>query len=94
HRMNDDRSLSSKRKAAGRSAIGQHLRPCLGDLPVKYVTAELIDKHLIWPAQAKLSLSYLRQMFGMLLTAFRQALKLGMIDSNPIAGVRFNDFTK
>lgn len=94
HRMNDDRSLSSKRKAAGRSAIGQHLRPCLGDLPVKYVTAELIDKHLIWPAQAKLSLSYLRQMFGMLLTAFRQALKLGMIDSNPMAGVRFNDFTK
>jgi integrase len=94
HRMNDDRSLSSKRKAAGRSAIGQHLRPCLGDLPVKYVTAELIDKHLIWPSQSKLSLSYLRQMFGMLLTAFRQALKLGMIDSNPMAGVRFSDFTK
>lgn len=94
NRMAGDRSLSAKRKAAARAAIGQHLRPCLGDLPVKYVTAELIDKHLIWPCQAKLSLSYLRQMFGMLLTAFRQALKLGMIDSNPIAGVRFNDFTK
>ncbi|MNO87076.1 Prophage CP4-57 integrase [compost metagenome] len=93
-RMALDRSLSAKRKAAARSAIGQHLRPCLGDLPVKYVTAELIDKHLIWPAQAKLSLSYLRQMFGMLLTAFRQAFKLEMIDSNPLAGVRFSDFTK
>lgn len=93
-RMARDRSLSAKRQAACRAAIGQHLRPCLGDLPVKYVTAELIDKHLIWPGQAKLSLSYLRQMFGMLLTAFRQALKLGMIDSNPLAGVRFSDFTK
>lgn len=93
-RMGCDRSLSAKRKAATRSAIAQHLRPCLGDLPVKYVTAELIDKHLIWPAQAKLSLSYLRQMFGMLLTAFRQALKLDLVDSNPLAGVRFSDFTK
>ncbi|MDF0731039.1 site-specific integrase [Pseudomonas entomophila] len=93
-RMARDRSLSAKRKAATHAAVGQHLRPCLGDLPVKYVTAELIDKHLIWPCQAKLSLSYIRQMFGMLLTAFRQALKLEMIDSNPMAGVRFSDFTK
>lgn len=93
-RMARDRSLSAKRKAATRAAVGQHLRPCLGDLPVKYVSAELIDKHLIWPGQAKLSLSYLRQMFGMLLTAFRQALKLEMIDGNPMAGVRFSDFTK
>ncbi|MBV4530988.1 site-specific integrase [Pseudomonas sp. SWRI107] len=93
-RMWLDRSLSAKRKAAVRAAIRQHLHPCLGDLPVKYVTAELIDKHLIWPAQTKLSLSYLRQMFGMLLTAFRQALKLKMVDSNPLAGVRFSDFTK
>ena len=93
-RMARDRSLSAKRKAATRAAVGKHLRPCLGDLPIKYVSAELIDKHLIWPGQAKLSLSYLRQMFGMLLTAFRQALKLEMIDGNPMTGVRFSDFTK
>lgn len=93
-RMTRDRSLSLKRKAAARSAIGQHLRPCLGDLPIKYVTADLIDKHLIWPTQAQLSLSYLRQMFGFLLTAFRQALRLGLVDSNPMAGMRFSDFTK
>ena len=93
-RMARDRSLSSKRKAGARSAIAQHLKPRLDDLAVAGVNADALDKHLMWPSQAEVSLSYLRQMFALLLTAFRQALQLGLIDINPMAGMRFNDFTK
>ncbi|WP_448177118.1 tyrosine-type recombinase/integrase [Pseudomonas putida] len=93
-RMARDRSLSAKRKAGARSAIAQHLKPRLDALAVASVSAEVLDKHLMWPCQAEISLSYLRQMFALLLTAFRQALQLGLIDRNPMAGMRFNDFTK
>ncbi|MFK0309707.1 tyrosine-type recombinase/integrase [Pseudomonas sp. NPDC090233] len=93
-RMARDRSLSAKRKAGARSAIAQHLKPRLDDLAVAAVNADALDKHLMWPCQAEVSLSYLRQMFALLLTAFRQALQLGLIDRNPMAGMRFNDFTK
>lgn len=93
-RMARDRSLSAKRKAGARSAIAQHLKPRLDDLAVAGVNADALDKHLMWPCQAEVSLSYLRQMFALLLTAFRQALQLGLIDRNPMAGMRFNDFTK
>ncbi|MEW9905277.1 tyrosine-type recombinase/integrase [Pseudomonas putida] len=93
-RLTRDRSLSMKRKAGARSAIAQHLKPRLGSLALADVNAESLDKHLMWPCQAEVSLSYLRQMFTLLLTAFRQALKLGLIDRNPMAGMRFSDFTR
>ncbi|EKT4543023.1 site-specific integrase [Pseudomonas putida] len=92
-RMARDRSLSAKRKAGARSAIAQHLKPRLDDLAIVDVNADTLDKLLMWPCQAEVSLSYLRQMFALLLTAFRQALQLGLIDRNPMAGMRFNDFT-
>lgn len=93
-RMTRDRSLSSKRKAGARSAVTQHLLPRLGEVAIADVSGESLDKHLMWPGQADVSLSYLRQMFALLLTAFRQALQLGMVERNPMAGMRFNDFTK
>jgi len=93
-RMARDRSLSAKRKAGARSAIAQHLKPRLDDLALAEVSADALDKQLMWPCQAEVSLSYLRQMFALLLTAFRQALQLGLIDRSPMAGMRFNDFTK
>ena len=93
-RMARDRSLSAKRKAGARSAIAQRLKPRLDDLAMADVNADALDKHLMWPCQAVVSLSYLRQMFALLLTAFRQALQLGLIDRNPMAGMRFNDFTR
>ncbi|WP_207869537.1 site-specific integrase [Pseudomonas sp. 51_B] len=93
-RMARDRSLSAKRKAGARSAIAQHLKPRLDDLAVACVNPDALDKYLMWPCQAEVSLSYLRQMFALLLTAFRQALQLGLIERNPMAGMRFNDFTK
>lgn len=93
-RMVRDRSLSAKRKAGAKSAIARHLNPRLRYQTIARLDADTLDKLLIWPCQAEVSLSYLRQMFALLLTAFRQALQLGLIDSNPMAGMRFNDFTK
>lgn len=93
-RMSRDRSLSAKRKAGAKSAISCHLRPRLADLPIREVSAPELDKLLMWPAQEVLSLSYVRQLFGLLVVAFRQAHKLGLIDSNPMASLKFVDFTK
>lgn len=93
-RMGADRSLSAKRKSGGRSAITCHLLPHLADLPLVEVTAPNLDRLLMWPAQAKLSLSYVRQLFGLLVVSFRQARKLGLIGENPLAGLKFVDFTQ
>lgn len=93
-RMSRDRSLSAKRKTGAKSAIACHLRPRLADLPIRDLSAPELDKLLMWPAQEVLSLSYVRQLFGLLVVAFRQAQKLGLIDSNPMAALKFVDFTK
>lgn len=93
-RMSRDRSLSARRKSTSKSAIKQHLQPMLGSLAVADLNAASLDEQFIWPAQAVLSLSYIRLMFGLLLTAFNQALKLGLVTSNPMAGMQFKDFTK
>lgn len=93
-RMARDRSLSAKRKTGAKSAIACHLKPRLVDLPIRDVSAPELDKLLMWPAQEVLSLSYVRQLFGLLVVAFRQAHKLGLIESNPVAGLKFVDFTK
>lgn len=94
NRMSRDRSLSARRKGSSKSAIKKHLLPMLGSLAVVNLNSATLDEHFIWPAQTKLSLSYIRQMFGLLLTAFRQALKLGLVQANPMADMRFKDFTK
>lgn len=93
-RMARDRSLSAKRKSGAKSAIACHLKPRLAELPIRDVSAPELDKLLMWPAQEILSLSYVRQLFGLLVVAFRQAHKLGLIDGNPMAGLKFVDFTK
>ncbi|WP_062390741.1 tyrosine-type recombinase/integrase [Pseudomonas abietaniphila] len=93
-RMGRDRSLSTKRKTGALSAIKCHLKPRLESTPIRSLTAAVLDKELMWPAQQELSLSYVRQLFGLLVVAFRQAQKLGLIDNNPMAGMKFVDFTK
>lgn len=93
-RMGRDRSLSSKRKTGALSAIKCHLKPRLDQVPIRGLCAAVLDKELMWPAQQELSLSYVRQLFGLLVVAFRQARKLGHIEDNPMAGIKFVDFTK
>lgn len=89
-----DRSLSAKRRSTNTSIIACHLKPRLGDLLVEEVDRFTLDKQLMWPMQAEFSLSYVRLMWGVLVVAFRQAEKLRMISSNPIAGFKFTDFTE
>lgn len=93
-RMSRDRSLSAKRKAGAKSAIACHLKPRLADLPLRDVSAQTLDKLLMWPAQEALSLSYVQQLYRLLAVAFRQAHKLDLIPSNPMAGLKFADFTQ
>jgi integrase len=92
-RMSRDRSLSDKRKAGAKSAIKCHLKPRLEGVPVRELTAAVLDKELMWPCQQELSLSYVHQLFVLLVVAFRQACKLGLIDKNPMAEMKFVDFT-
>jgi integrase len=93
-RQSVDRSLSTKRRSTNTSIIACHLKPRLEDLLVEEVDRSTLDKQVMWPMQAEMSLSYVRLMWGVLVVAFRQAEKLRLIAKNPIAGFKFTDFTK
>ena len=92
-RMAKSRALSDKRRAAGKSAINCQLKPRLDDLLLRDVSAQTLDKLLMWPAQAELSLSYVQQLYRLLAVAFRQARKLDLIPANPMAELKFVNFT-
>ena len=93
-RMSRDRSLSDKRKKTSASMIKCHLKPRLGDLPLISLDKAALDSQLMWPMQESISIDYVRSVFQLLALAFRQATKLGLITSNPMAAIRFNDFSK
>ena len=93
-RMSRDRNLSSKRKKTGASAIKCHLVPRLGDLPLTSIDKATLDSQLMWPLQETISIDYVRSVFQLLALAFRQAFKLGLISVNPMASIKFNDFSK
>lgn len=92
-RMSRSRALSDKRRSAGKSAISCQLKPRLGDLLICDVNAQTLDKLLMWPAQEELSLSYVQQLYRLLAVAFRQARKLDLIPANPMAELKFINFT-
>jgi integrase len=93
-RMSRDRNLSDKRKATGKSAIACHLIPRVGDLAIADVRHGTLDTQLMWPLQETLSLEFVRLIFGLLVVACRQAHTLGLIPANPMAGIKFSDFSK
>ncbi|QZA99279.1 site-specific integrase [Pseudomonas mandelii] len=93
-RMSRDRNLSDKRKATGKSAIACHLIPRVGDLAIADVRHGTLDTQLMWPLQETLSLEFVRLIFGLLVVACRKAHTLGLIPSNPMAGIKFSDFSK
>lgn len=93
-RMSRDRSLSAKRKATAKSAIACHLIPRVGGLAFADVRHGTLDTQLMWPLQATLSLEFVRLIFGLLVVACRRAHTLGLIPSNPMAGIKFSDFSK
>jgi len=93
-RMSRDRNLSSKRKKTGASLIKCHLIPCLGNLPLAGIDKATLDSQFMWPLQEKIGIDYVRSAFQLLALAFRQAFKLGHISANPMAAIKFNDFSK
>jgi integrase len=93
-RQSRDRSLSKKRRTSAASAIQCHLTPRLGSMPIADVSRSSLDRAAMWPMQEELSLSYVRMMWGVLVVAFKQAEKLKLIASNPIAAFKFTDFSK
>ena len=88
-RVERDRSLSQKRRTGVVSAINCNLLPLLGGVLLIEVTRELIDRKLMWPLQERLSLSYVRLNLRVLIMAFKQAHRLGLIATNPMAGMKF-----
>lgn len=93
-RLERNRSLSVKRKATAKSAITRHLIPRLGGMALANVSRSALDRDLVWPLQEQLSLEYVRLVFGLLADAFKKARSLGLVATNPMAGMRFGDFTK
>ncbi len=89
-----NRALSAKRKASARSILKLHLLPALRDLPLAEVSRSSLDRLLMWPLQAEYAPSFVRQVFGVLAVAFRRALELEQVASNPVAGLKFTDFVK
>lgn len=93
-RMNRDRNLSAKRKASAKSALTCHLLPRLGDLSLDNVSKAELDRRLMWPLQERYALSFVRSVYGVLTVAFRQAMRLDMLPSNPMLGLKYTDFVR
>ena len=91
-RMLRDRGLSAKRKAGAKSALTCHLVPRLGDLPLGELAKASLDNLLMWPLQEQYELSYVRLVYNVLAKAVRQAHRLGLLHTNPMAGLKFTDF--
>lgn len=84
--------LSKSRKSTIKSVINRHLVPLIGEVAVATVNHAALDECLIWPLQERYSLSFVRLVLSVLKQAFKQAHKLGLIESNPTAAFRFGDF--
>ncbi len=88
-----NRFISLSRKASIKSAVKVHLLPKLGALLIEDLDHGVLDRQLIWPLQESYELSTVRLILSVLKKAFKQARTLNLIAFNPIAEVRFSDFT-
>lgn len=88
-----NRGLSLKRKRSIKSVLKVHLQPRLGHLLIEELDHALLDELLIWPLQEKYELSTVRLILSVLKKACKQARTLNLIPFNPIAEIRFSDFT-
>jgi len=85
--------LSLKRKRSIKSVLKVHLQPRLGDVLIEELDHALLDELLIWPLQEKYELSTVRLILSVLKKACKQARTLKLIAFNPLAEVKFSDFT-
>lgn len=92
-RVHRDRGLSAEWRATVRSVVSCQLLPRIGSLRLIEITRDVLDERLVWPMQEIRSLAYTRQTFAILKLAFRKAVKLKKLTTNPLADVVFSDFT-
>ncbi|SFI40804.1 Integrase [Pseudomonas guineae] len=93
-RINADGRLSKHRKASTLSVLRCHLIPCIGSLLLSELNHANIDTLLIWPLQARYSLSHVRLVFSILKVAVKRAHELRLLNSNLLAGIIFTHFIK
>lgn len=92
-RVKSNRALSKKRKASIKSVIKVHLQSRLAEVLIDDIDHALLDEKLIWPLQERYELSTVRLILSVLKKAFKQARLLKLITFNPLAEVKFSDFT-
>lgn len=88
-----DRSLSDKRRANIKCSIDKQLLPRLGNVAIEGIDRTVLDELLLWPLQASYTLGTVRQHFSILKKAFKQATVLRRLGHDPLAGIKFSDFT-
>ncbi|HAB91939.1 MAG TPA: integrase [Pseudomonas sp.] len=93
-RVAKDRSLTAKRKNGVRSMIDVQLMPRIAGMRISEVNRSSIDEQLMWPLQTELSVSYSGSCMRVLKMAFTRAVKLDLIEANPMADMRFTDFVE
>lgn len=91
-RVTTNARLSPARKSSTKTAINKHLLPLFGRESLSTITPARIDSQLIWPLQEHFSVSYVRLIFSVVKSAFKQAHKLSLLDVNPVAGINVSDF--
>jgi integrase len=85
-------TVSKARKASCRSLAKNWLFPRLWGLPVDQLTTATLDRLLIQPMQAQLAPATVCNAYRVLNAAFRTGKRLGVLNVNPLADVRFTDF--
>ena len=68
--------------------------PRVGTLSLIDINHHVIDRTLIWPLQQTYALATVRGTLSLLKVATRRALLLNLISIDPLAGIKFSDFTK
>ncbi|MGP9823776.1 tyrosine-type recombinase/integrase [Ectopseudomonas khazarica] len=93
-RQERNRSLSAKRKAGIKSMITRHLVPSLKGVTLLETNKATLDRVLFWPMQEAYAAGYVRQAYGVLVSALRRAHRLGLVTHNPMGSMRFPDFVQ
>lgn len=85
-------TVSKARKASCRSLAKNWLLPRLVGMPVDQLNTATLDRLLIQPMQALVAPATVCNAYRVLNAAFRTSKRLGLLNVNPLADVRFTDF--
>lgn len=84
---------SDSRRSTVVGTTNKHLLPLLANVRISELSKAVIDDKLMLPLQAAgLMPSTIRNYFGVLKRAFKSAQELGMINLDPLAGMKFVDY--